>query len=114
MVVADEDVAKLWPTAPAFTWIYDITQEQMPIPISTFQVPGLDPDGSPQPAMTGCHQPSERFAARSCPSPGSPRACGSSTSPIPSRPNEVGYYVPDRRPGADRPRPTTSPSTAAA
>src|ERR1700761_4274301 len=45
MVVADEDVAKLRPAAPSFTWVYDITVEQLPIPISTFQVPGLDVDG---------------------------------------------------------------------
>ena len=31
-------------------------------PIATFQVPGLDPDGAPQPPMMGCHQPSERFS----------------------------------------------------
>ena len=34
---------------------------RMPLPIATFQVPGLDKDGAPQPPMTGCHQPSERF-----------------------------------------------------
>ena len=34
MVVADEDVAKLWPAAPAFTWIYDITDEHLPDPRS--------------------------------------------------------------------------------
>ena len=62
LVVADEDVAKLWPAAPAFTWVYDITNEALPTAISTFQVDGLDPDGAPQPAMTGCHQPSERIA----------------------------------------------------
>ena len=61
MVVADEDVAKIWPAAPAFTWIYDITDETPPTAIATFQVEGLDADGSPQPAMMGCHQPSERF-----------------------------------------------------
>ena len=61
MVVADEDVAKLRPSAPAFAWIYDITDEHCPIPIATFQVEGLDQDGAPQPPMTGCHQPSERF-----------------------------------------------------
>jgi len=71
MVVADEDVAKLWPSPPSFTWTYDITQEKLPVPISTFQVPGLDPDGSPQPAMTGCHQPSERFTGTVV-----PFACG--------------------------------------
>ena len=53
MVVADEDVAKLWPAPPSFSWTYDITQERLPVPISTFQVPRLDPDGAPQPAMTG-------------------------------------------------------------
>ena len=42
MVVADEDVAKLWPAAPSFTWVYDITDETAPISIATFQVPGLD------------------------------------------------------------------------
>ena len=61
MVVADEDVAKLWPAAPAFAWIYDITNERCPTPIATFQVDGLDPDGAPQPPMMGCHQPSERL-----------------------------------------------------
>ena len=61
MVVADEDVAKLRPSPPSFTWIYDITLEQLPVPIATFQVAGLDVDGSPQPPMSGCHQPSERF-----------------------------------------------------
>ncbi len=30
MVVADEDVAKLWPSAPSFCWIYDITEERCP------------------------------------------------------------------------------------
>src|SRR6516164_9445293 len=42
MVVADEDVAKLRPASPSFAWIYDITLEQLPVPIATFQVAGLD------------------------------------------------------------------------
>ena len=45
MVVADEDVAKLRPSAPAFTWIYDISEETCPVPIATWQVEGLDTDG---------------------------------------------------------------------
>ncbi len=61
MVVADEDVAKLRPHAPAFSWVYDITDETLPTPIAKIDVPGLDVDGSPQAPMTGCHQPSERF-----------------------------------------------------
>ena len=40
MVVADEDVAKLWPSPPAFTWVYDITIETQPVSIATCQVPG--------------------------------------------------------------------------
>jgi hypothetical protein len=34
-------------------WHYDITVERQPVPIATFQVPGLDLDGSPQPPMSG-------------------------------------------------------------
>ena len=61
MVVADEDVAKLRPSPPAFSWVYDITDERQPMPIATFDVEGLDKDGAPQPKMIGCHQPSEVF-----------------------------------------------------
>ena len=57
MIVADEDVAKLRPHAPAFTWIFDITDETNPIPIASWQVEGLDLVGEPQSAFTGCHQP---------------------------------------------------------
>ena len=35
MIVADEDVAKLWPSAPSFTWVYDITNERLPVSIAT-------------------------------------------------------------------------------
>src|SRR4029077_16532023 len=61
MVVADEDVAKLRPSPPSFAWIYDITVEQTPLPIANFQGPGLGRGGTPQPAMSGCPQPSERL-----------------------------------------------------
>ena len=43
---------RLGPTPPAFSWTFDITEEKHPVPISTFQVPGLDRDGDPQPDMT--------------------------------------------------------------
>ena len=65
MIVADEDVAKLYDAAPAFAWIYDITDETTPIPLSTYQVDGLNPDGQPQPPMMGCHQPSEKLTGGS-------------------------------------------------
>ncbi|AXK80913.1 hypothetical protein DW352_10575 [Pseudolabrys taiwanensis] len=103
MVVADEDVAKLWPAAPSFAWTYDITQEQMPLPISTFQVPGLDKDGSPQPAMTGCHQPSERFTGSIVPFAWFAQGLRIVDYADPYAPKEVGHYTPDPAPGADRP-----------
>jgi hypothetical protein len=34
MVVADEDVAKLWPAPLSFAWVYDITTETLPVSIS--------------------------------------------------------------------------------
>jgi hypothetical protein len=102
MIVADEDVAKLWPAAPAFSWTYDITQEQLPVVVSTFQVPGLDKDGSPQPPMTGCHQPSERFAGTIVPYAWFAQGLRIVDYADPFAPREVGHYLPDPAPGADR------------
>jgi hypothetical protein len=102
MIVADEDVAKLWPAAPSFAWTYDISREEMPVPISTFQVPGLDKDGSPQPAMTGCHQPSERFAGTIIPYAWFAQGLRLVDYADPFAPKEVGYYLPAAAPGAER------------
>jgi hypothetical protein len=104
MIVADEDVLKLRPSPPSFAWIYDITHEETPIPIATFQVAGLDPDGAPQPAMTGCHQPSERIDGISTVIPFAWFACGMRLVDIadPFAPREVGYYLPDPPPGHAR------------
>jgi hypothetical protein len=102
MIVADEDVAKIWPAAPAFAWTYDITQERLPVPISTFKVPGLDTDGSPQPPMTGCHQPSERFSGTVIPFAWFSQGLRLVDFADPFVPKEVGYFVPDAAPGADR------------
>ncbi|MGH7933764.1 MAG: LVIVD repeat-containing protein [Candidatus Binataceae bacterium] len=95
MVVSDEDVAKLRPAPPSFAWIYDITDETAPVPISTFRVAGLDRDGSPQPDMTGCHQPSERVAGLVIPFAWF--SCGLRLVDIsdPFAPREAGYYTPD-------------------
>lgn len=95
MVVADEDVAKLWPSAPAFTWIYDITNERCPVPISTFQVEGLDPDGAPQPPMMGCHQPSERFKGTIIPFAWFAKGMRILDIADPFAPREVAYYEAD-------------------
>jgi hypothetical protein len=58
LVVPDEDVLKLWPSPPAFLWVVDITDETRPVPISTFQLEGIDE--TPQPEFTGCHQTAEQ------------------------------------------------------
>ena len=102
MVVADEDVAKLRPHAPAFAWVCDITDETNPLPIATFQVPGLDPDGAPQPPMTGCHQPSERFSGNIIPFAWFAQGLRLVDIADPFAPREVGHYLPDPPDGADR------------
>jgi hypothetical protein len=102
MVVADEDVDKRWPSAPAFLWIYDITNEKAPVPISTFQVEGADPDGSPQPPNTGCHQPSERFTGTIMPCAWFAQGLRLLDISDPFAPKEVGMYLPDPAPGAKR------------
>jgi len=102
MVVADEDVAKLWPAAPSFAWIYDITNERAPTPIATFQVPGLDPDGAPQAPMSGCHQPSERFIGNIIPFAWFAQGLRLMDVSDPFQPREVGHYLPSPPPGAER------------
>lgn len=95
MVVADEDVAKLYPAPPAFTWIYDITVETMPTPIATWQVEGLRGDGRPQDPMMGCHQPSERPAGTVIPFAWFAQGLRLVDIADPYRPREVGHYTPD-------------------
>ena len=102
MVVADEDVAKLWPAPPAFTWIYDVTRETCPTPIASFQVDGLDPDGAPQEPMTGCHQPSERFVGTRIPFAWFAQGLRIVDVADPYQPREIAYYEPDPPPGFDR------------
>ncbi len=102
MVVADEDVAKLWPAAPAFTWVYDITEERLPTPIATWQVEGLDEDGSPQPPMTGCHQPSERFSGSVVPFAWFAQGLRILDFADPFRPREVGFYEAEAPAGFER------------
>jgi hypothetical protein len=103
MIVADEDVSKRAPAAPAFTWIYDITDERSPIPISTFQVENVDANGAPQEAMTGCHQPSERLNGDNV-IPFAWFAQGLRLVDVsdPFRPREVGHYLPDPPQGYER------------
>jgi hypothetical protein len=102
MVVADEDVDARWPSAPAFLWIYDITNETAPVPIGTFQVEGVDPDGAPQPPMTGCHQPSERFNGTIVPCAWFAQGLRLLDISDPFAPKEIGSYVPDPPAGGER------------
>ncbi|MEM7124388.1 MAG: hypothetical protein AAF563_24140 [Pseudomonadota bacterium] len=102
MVVADEDVAKLWPSAPAFTWVYDITNERNPSAIATFQVEGLDTDGAPQPPMMGCHQPSERFTGTILPFAWFAQGLRLVDFADPFQPREVGFYAADPPDGHDQ------------
>jgi hypothetical protein len=101
MLVADEDVAKLRPSAPAFAWVYDISFEQQPMPIATFQVAGVDPDGAPQPPMMGCHQPAERFHGTVIPFAWFARGMRLVDVSDPFAPKEVGFYEPDIPEGYD-------------
>jgi hypothetical protein len=103
MVVADEDVDARFPAGPAFLWIYDITNESAPVPISTFQVAGADPDGLPQPTMTGCHQPSERFNGTIVPCAWFAQGLRLLDISDPFAPKEIGSYLPDPQPGEQRP-----------
>ncbi len=103
MVVADEDVAKLYPAAPAFTWIYDITVETHPTPIATWQVEGLHGDGSPQNPMMGCHQPSERPAGTIIPFAWFAQGMRLVDIADPYNPCEAGHYTPDAPKGGSRP-----------
>jgi hypothetical protein len=102
MILADEDVAKLWDSAPAFSWIVDITQEAMPLPIATFQVPGLDPEGAPQPPMSGCHQPSERFTGTVIPFAWFAQGLRLVNIADPYHPVEVAHFHPDPPEGFER------------
>ena len=102
LIVADEDVAKLWAAAPSFAWVYDITNEHCPIPISTWQVEGLDKDGAPQPAMMGCHQPSERFKGTVIPFAWFAQGLRLVDIADPFAPKEVGHFLPDPAEGAER------------
>ena len=101
MLVADEDVAKLYPSAPAFAWMYDITEERVPIPIGTFQVEMENP-GEPAPAMTGCHQPSERFSGTVVPFAWFAQGLRLVDISDPFRLKEAGHFVPDVPPGFER------------
>ena len=106
MIVADEDVANLRPSAPAFSsGCMSITPEKLKIPIATYQVPGLGGRSTAprQPRMTGCHRPLERFSGSIVPFAWFAQGLRIVDFADPFQPKEIGHYVPDPAPGADRP-----------
>jgi hypothetical protein len=76
-------------------------ERAMPIPISTWQVEGLDKDGAPQPAMMGCHQPSERFKGTVIPFAWFAQGLRLIDIADPFAPKEVGFYETDAPQGFD-------------
>ena len=72
------------------------------MPIATFQVPGLDLDGSPQPPMSGCHQPSERLRGTVIPFAWFAQGLRLVDIADPFAPREVGHFLPDPPDRGDR------------
>ncbi len=100
MLVADEDVAKLYESGPAFMWVVDITDENNPMPFSNFQLEGLD--GKPTPAMTGCHQPVELVRGTEIPCAWFANGLRVLDISDPFNVKQAAYYMPDVPPGCDR------------
>src|ERR1044071_4498072 len=100
MIVADEDVAELRPSAPAFAWVFDVTEETLPTPIATINVEGVDKAGGFQKPMTGCHQPSERFTGTIIPFAWFAQGLRLFDVAVPSAPQEVGPFPPAAPHGA--------------
>jgi hypothetical protein len=93
MILADEDVAKLRPHAPAFAWVVDITMEDQPLPISTIQPKGQG--AQPAPPMTGCHQPSEVIQSAEIPFAWFSQGLRIFDIKDPYCPEEVAWFEPD-------------------
>ena len=93
MLVADEDVRRLWDSYPSFLWIFDITDETRPMPFASYQVEGID--GTPQPDYTGCHQPSEVVTGTEIPVAWFAHGLRVIDIANPHAPKEVAWYMPD-------------------
>ncbi|MDA0276469.1 MAG: hypothetical protein O3A91_08990 [Proteobacteria bacterium] len=93
MLVADEDVRRLWDSYPSFLWLFDITDETRPTPFASFQVEGID--GTPQPDYTGCHQPCEIVSGTEIPVAWFAHGLRVIDIANPHAPKEVAWYMPD-------------------
>lgn len=99
-VVADEDVRKVRPSPPPFMWIVDITDEKQPVPISTYQIEGVENVNMPE--FSGCHQPAEQVYGTEIPIAWFAFGLRVVDVKNPHAPKEVAYYVPDAPSGFDR------------
>jgi len=103
LLVTDEDVFRQedYPKYPAaFLWMVDVTDEKHPQPISTFQVEGM-PD-TPQPRMTGCHQPCEKVTGTEIPVAWFAHGLRIIDISKPHALKEVAYFMPDVPQGSER------------
>jgi hypothetical protein len=100
LIVADEDVVRLGPSAPSFLWLVDITDETRPVPFASFQVEEVD--GSDAPEYTGCHQPCEDVTGTEIPVAWFAHGLRIVDIARPHAPREVASFVPPVPAGADR------------
>jgi len=103
LVVSDEDVVRLEgcpPHSSAFLWVVDITDEQHPAVVSSFQLEGIPPEE--QPYATGCHQPCEKVTGTEIPVAWFAHGLRIIDIARPHAPKEVAHFVPDVPQGSTR------------
>jgi hypothetical protein len=99
-IVADEDVQRPETALPAFMWMVDISDEEHPVPVGTYQVEGLDHGNHAN--NTGCHQPVEKIRGTEVPFAWFAQGLRIIDISHPHTPKEVAHYVPDPAAGAKR------------
>ncbi len=100
LVVSDEDVFREEHEVAAFMWVIDITNEQVPVPVSSYQVEGIA--GRHTPRNTGCHQPCEKVLGTEIPFAWFAQGLRIIDIKNPQTPREVAWYMPDPAPGQSR------------
>jgi hypothetical protein len=103
LLATDEDVFRqedYFKYPAAFLWMVDISDEKHPQPISTYQVEDM-PD-TPQPRMTGCHQPCEKVTGAEIPVAWFAHGLRIIDISKPHALKEVAYFMPDVPQGSDR------------
>ncbi|HEY8289014.1 MAG TPA: hypothetical protein VIG49_07070 [Acetobacteraceae bacterium] len=104
MIVADEHVQPLDPALspelPAMLWMVNITDEERPIPVSTFQLPELV--GVHSPLMTACHQPVETVIGTEVPAAWFASGLRIIDIANPLAMKQAAWWMPDVPPGAQR------------